>query len=96
MKKSDIHSGVVYRNKISGNLGVLFGGFDFGCLGEDEVGMVYRGDDNNPRDGNTFFIGTNPNFLEEYKLYLNLKIFLQKNILRPYVKWVRGKHVVVI
>jgi len=64
----EIKSNVVYRNKVTGNLGVLLAGYDYGCLGDDEVGIVYRGDDNKPEEFSSFFVGTNPSNLEEYKL----------------------------
>lgn len=64
--EKDIKSDVVYRNKRTGRIGVLFVGCDYGCLGDNEVGMVYQGNDDNPN--RPFFLGTDPNLLEEYRL----------------------------
>jgi len=69
MKKEDIKSNVVHRNIKSGDLGVLFLGYDYGCLSEDEVGIVYKGDDNNPNT--PVFVGTNPKNLEKHTLKPN-------------------------
>ena len=68
MKVNEIKPGVVYRHKKTGHLGVLYLGYDYGCLSDDEVGMVYRGDDEHSEISNSYFVGTNPNNLEEYSL----------------------------
>ncbi len=66
MRKQDIKPDVVYRNEKSKAIGVLFTGYDYGCLSEDEVGIVYQGDDKNPNT--PFFAGTDPSNLEKYAL----------------------------
>jgi hypothetical protein len=68
MKKEDIKLGHVYLNKKTKKIGVVFGGFDYGCIEHSiEIAMIYQGDDKKP-EGAPPFDGTLFKDLERYEL----------------------------
>ena len=68
MKKEDIVSGHVYKNKKSGHLCVVFKGYDYGCIANSiEIAMIYQGSDKKP-DNAPPFVGTSFGNLEPYEL----------------------------
>jgi hypothetical protein len=67
MKKEEIKSGMVFRNVVTGQIGVLFEGFDYGCIDSSiEVPIVYQGTDKNP--STPAFFGTKFEDIESYSL----------------------------
>lgn len=68
MKKEEIKPGIVLRNVVNGQIGVLFEGHDYyGVLDSSvEVPIVYRGEDKNSTA--PAFIGTKFEDLEPYSL----------------------------
>jgi len=66
MRKEEIRPNVVYKNKKTESIGVLYLGYDYGCLSSNEVGIVYKVKDNEPTT--SFFVGTDPENLEEHTL----------------------------
>ena len=67
MKAEDIRPGMILKNKVSGNIGVLYTGCTYGCIESSmEVPIVYQGKDSDPKG--PFFLGTPYEALELYKL----------------------------
>lgn len=49
MKKEDMKSGMFFRNKETGQIGIPYNGYDYGCINRSiEIAMVYKDDDKEP------------------------------------------------